>query len=451
MNDIRTLTLSLTLAVALPAGGLFAGLAEPTADADFRDLRSDYVKTWYIYADTNSNGILDPGDRKVDAFKNWWTPVSAHTQHNYEDGPYGAEGFTYAPGQDLTSAPMNFASRTDAADNFWLAREKNAIHFYMSYSQFDNNDFSTFYANLNDADRQKFLSDHNLNRNGWSLGWVTHDVTKDAQGAFVNDQTQAGKVKMDVYVHNGQGTYDIAGFGTSRSNPEVATSNDINFAALDQTQWHPPVFAGGTYDINDPANQAYKNMLGLSDSQFQQILDSMETREIDPSILGNQAIWANRTPAEIEAALTDHAGNAYLYQDAFLERSTYVEGATDGAVIAGLAGQSNYDPSLNNWGDQQVIRIDIAPETLMGEGEDAGNIRRIAFYDFGDSMPGAEGTQQTDPRAILLDLSDANAFPEYRFFIAQVEIPEPTTMALLIGGGTLLLARRRRRRQPAKS
>lgn len=433
---------SFAAAIAVPT--------EPTPEPTWRALRPDAVKTWHIFNDRNLNGILDPGDERIDTFQNWWTPVSAHTQHNYEIGPYGANNFFYGVDDDKASGPMNFASQTNAADNYWLPMDKNAAHFYMSYSQFDNNDWSTFDGGGTTPTGKSVAQDRNLERNGYVLGWVTHNVTKDSSGNMFNDQTQAGHVEMDVYVHNGQLNTTIGGWGDSRSNPQIATSNDISKLALDNSdgpgtgkQWHPPQFddATGTYSWAENAERMIAN--GYDAADLATIVGSMETAEKAPlSLAAADVIWANRTPQEILNNEVDHTGAAYVYEDAFIERSNYVEGATDGAVVAGLAGYDNYNLEVNNWGDQQVIRIDLSASTLStGDPETQGNITSVVFYDFGEI-----GSTQINPRPIVLDLANTSLFPENRFYIAQVEtIPEPSTVAVLLLGGVGLVLRRRRR------
>ncbi|HUS46528.1 MAG TPA: PEP-CTERM sorting domain-containing protein [Phycisphaerae bacterium] len=444
--------LVLGLSLAFLSGVSRAAPQEPTASPDFRPLRDGYVKTWYIYNDRNLNGILDPGDEKIAAFDNWWTPVSAHTQHNYEDGPYDRTGFMYAPGEDMTSGPMNFAHLTDATKNYWLPMEENSIAFYMTYTQFDNNDFATFYqGKLPSSSLRTLLTQRNMNRNGWALGWVTNTIKKDADGLVISDQTAAGQVAMDIYVHNGRGELQIDGFGASRSNPNVAMSNDISPLAHHDNQWHPPTFdeASQTYKSGSLANLAYKDVLGLTEGQFAEIVGSMEVREWNPDDIQNQisVIYPGRTPAEILSHLVDHSGAPYRYDDAFTDRGIYVRAASDGGVIAGLAGQTGYDPGINNWGDQQVIRIDFSPETFLGGqlgangNPSVGNITRVVFYDFGYN-PGAG---QITPVQIVLDLWNTNLFPEHRFYIAQVEmVPEPVTFSLLAVGAVGLIAKRRR-------
>ena len=427
---------------------------EPTPETVFRPLRDDAVKTWYIYNDRNLNGILDPGDEKVAEVKNWWTPVSAHTQYNYAKR-------TLADGQDWAAAPLNMASKTDPTDNYWLPRVDNAIQFYMTYSQFDNNDwFGGYDYGQTDPTVKAILKQRNEYRNGWALGWLTHGLDLQAT------QTPAGSVEMDVFVHNGQAVtapVDVPEWGPtwgtgSYSDPQVAASNDISPKAEDTVgaslQWHPPQFDGVAGGYTWLANQTRMDANGLDASDLNDIVNSMEVREHAPDSLGaTDVICGPRRPAEIAAGLTDHDDSPYLYEDAFLGRSLYHEGTNDGGVIAGLAGQSDYDLEINNWGDQQVIRIDISPETLAsGDPELAGNITQVIFYDFGDMGTG----DQVNPVPIVLDLLGMEPdplnpgqfrekFPEYRFYIAATEIvPEPGALTLIVLGGLGMVLRRRR-------
>ena len=296
-----------------------APLKEPLAEPVYRDLRMDlggqpennYVKTWYIYSDQNldhgvTNGILDPGDQLILTFKNWWTTVSSHSQHNYQDGPYGnPPGMFYGPGEDMASAPMNAASRTIATENTWLTLKPNTLQFYMTYSQFDNNDFTAFTHEMLPGDDTTIQQGRNMEQNGWALGWVDHYVRVENVAVppaedwqFINDQTPAGSVKMDIMVHQGQGVHAIPGMGTSRSNPELSIVNDIDWLAKDPTagrnHWYMPTFdqaigtSEGSYDPNSTINAAYRAYFGenvaplhtLTPAEFQQILDSMETMEV---------------------------------------------------------------------------------------------------------------------------------------------------------------------------
>ena len=423
---------------------------EPTPEAGFRPLPDDYVKTWYIYNDRNTNGILDPGDERIAEFRNWWTTLSAHTQHNYRQR-------SHAVGEDWASAPFNGASATNPDDNYWLPRKKNAIQFYMTYSQFDNNDWYGGYDyGGKTGDVLAILKQRNEFRNGWALGWLTHDLDPE------NTQTLAGKVEMDVFAHNARAVtapVNVPEWGptwstSSYCNPQVSVSNDISEKAEDTVaavkQWHPPQFDDATGDYSWAANATRMIANGLNAADLTQIVNSMEVREHDPDLLGSgDVIWPSRRPSEIEAGLTDHADNPYLYEDAFKDRSFYHDGANDGGVLAGLAGQDSYDPELNNWGDQQVIRIDISPDTLAsGDPATYGNITQVIFYDFG--LPGTG--DQVNPDEILLDLLamvwDPGAgemvplFPEQRFYIAAV--PEPTTLSVFFLGAVAVLLRRSR-------
>jgi len=431
---------------------------EPTAEPTYRQLRPDYVKTWYLFNDSLTDGVLNPGDTMIESMENWWTPVSSHSQGHYGDH----QGL--GDGDDRISAPMNWATATlppadpnksDPNYNYWLAREENSMQFYISYSQFDNNDWESFTYGQSPQARQ-IIHDRNVQRNGYALGWVTHDY----QG-FVGDEAEkqnpAGFVEMDIYVHNGAGTVDIPGWGISRSDPQVAMSNDLDHTTgLDLVgsngQWHPPIFEEATQSYSWAVNQQRMEANGFNAADLNTLVGSMEVYEVDPyNLPGTAAV--GRTPADILASgPTDHNGAAYLYQDAFFDRSSYVQAATDGGVLAGLSGWSQYNPLVNNWGDQQVIRIDISPQTLTD-----GNIDKIVFYDFGASVPGSSSSDQVNPREIVLHADDAGNlywlapdqvtriyFPENRIYIALTEIiPEPATLLMLSLGGAAALFKRR--------
>jgi len=435
---------SLMVLVLAIGQSVYASPSEPTPVSYYEPLPADagHIQSWYIYNDSNTDGILNPGDTSIDAMDNWWTTVSSHTQHNYESGPYGG-GFNYDPvTQDMPSGPMNFATsslpdghpdKNSSSYNYWLPMASNEIHFYMSYSQHDNDVSSE------------------VPGNEWNLGWVTNTITK-VNGQYVYDGSFGGDVEMDIFVHNGQSGSTNTGQSVT---PNVSMSNDISYLAYSNGQWQPPQYddALGGYVSTTSANSEYKTSLGLTDPQFAQIVDSMEVYEVDPDGLTvSDVIYGSRRPTEIAANMTDHSGAAYLYQDAFQDRSTYVTSTSDGGVIAGLAGLDEYDPQLGNWGDQQVIRIDISPETLLAGEDDAGNITKVVFYDFGYDSAG-----QVSPREIVLWADngqlfalDGNGgriyFPENRIYIAQSEIiPEPASLALLAGGGFVMIFRHRRR------
>jgi len=435
-----------------------APLAEPVAEPTYRDLRDDYVKTWYIYNDESPDGILDPADTRVETFQNWWTATCTYTQHNYGRRGQGLN-------EDWSSAPVNMASATDPLANYWLDRPDNTLSFYMTYSQYDNNAWKGgTYTGGKSGEALEILQGRNASRNGYALGWLTNTIDN------AQDKTTAdGAVKMDVFTHNAQMDLAVGGAwggATSYSDPQVAVSNDISNKAIDNVgasgQWHALQFDGslpaGTGTYTWAANKTRLEWNGQDQADLADIADSMEVKEWDPlnATWATEAVDPTKTPAQVAAGEVDHNGAAYVYEDAFRDRCALHEGATDGGVIAGLSGYDNYSAAVNNWGDQQVIRIDIDEATLA-----AGNIDQLIFWDFGGSIPGATGTQQTNPAALVFGIDRTRTvaqgqifyddgltktyFPDNRIYIATAHIPEPGTLALCLLGGLGLICRRRRR------
>lgn len=469
MKRSRTKILLIALLLTFLTSGATAQPIEPTPESAYRELRSDYLKDWYVYADTVTDGILNPGDRNVGAIQNWWTPVSSGTQHNLNEGPYQPGNYTF--GDDVPSAPMSYADHGDATKNVWLPRKEDRLGFYMTYSQSDNNTQNFWHSMRGDGTDPWLtaLSDYYKEKyagtNGWALGWIVNDIKRLQDGSIDPNTSPAGTLFMDIMVHNGAGTYDYGDWGQSISNPQVTQSNDINATAKDPFNGlrYPVKFneATGTYEwTSNQARQAWwaANGDSLTPVDIANIANSMDVKErlaYDPSAWMD-AIAQGKTPKEILDAL------GYTYDDAFAERSVYANNSTDGGVIGGLSGYDNYDPEENNWADQQVIRIDLSESTLLLGDQGEGNIDELIFYDFGDSIPGSDATQQVNPRVIAFGvdrnrtpaagqiyLKDANTgdpvlyFPENRIYIARVVVPEPGTMLLIAFGGAALAMRRK--------
>ncbi|MGA2265018.1 MAG: PEP-CTERM sorting domain-containing protein [Phycisphaerae bacterium] len=434
--------------VMLALAGQALGAYEPTPQQGYyRDLRSNYNNTWYIFNDSNEDGILNPGDTYISQMKNWWTPVSSGSQGLYNDDPNVTSG-------DLTSAPMNWATYTlPSGDpnannpnyNYWLPRANNAINFYMSYSQFDNCtwDDPNFKYGSNPT-QSAIVRQRHEGRGGWNLGWVIGDSNAELT------QTPAGTFNMTVAVHDGGGTFNggttVNGqpFGTSISNPQVSMSNDINpVLSLDKTldykTRHPAIFDDANGSYTWAVNQLRMTANGYDANDLTTLVNSQELKEVPGFNSGK----------------LDACGHAYLYQDAFTGYFNRVTGATDGGVLAGLSGYNK----LSDWSDQQVIRIMIDANSLK-----SGGITQVNFFDFGDSNAATWGTntgQQVNPKTISfyadaggnLFMGDPNGdpnswvyFSDNIIYIATTnQIPEPATLCLLALGAGLMVLRRRRR------
>ena len=524
-----------------PPGGPVTDGPGFVANPRIRDLRTDFVRTWHVFADTANDAILDPGDTRVAEFKNWWTPASAATQHAYVIGTPPAAGPEYP------STPIDHQSVFTTNPLLLLPQKAGTIGFYLTYSHMDNADFDKELWSDGVSPHDTF-NQRNRERNGYAMGWLTGETVKDAAGN-VQLGANTGDVKMDIFIHNGKSDNDAAGagrddnhsFGTnvsgqdvwyngvktvpagaaystvSRSEPQVVQSNEMNVMARqdnnlmlvadyrDDFAINPGDPKGYTYGAND--GYVYAGFNGgkylvdgdltpatpatlATQVEFDTVIASMDVREVNAyetglgagdDLGGFNPIHAADTPqALLDAGVTDGLGNLYFYEDAMISRdgdtnngSPWVEGSTDGGVIAGLSGYDEYDdyypegatpdPSklLTHWGEQQVIRIDIDKATLNMLGQNG--IKEIIFYDWG--MPDPATGQQSNPTAITISV-DANQnlyfdkdgsgdltaadilFPDNRIYIAQVEnIPEPATMLLLAVGASAMLVRRRVRRR----
>ena len=478
-----------------------------------RDLRTDAVRTWHIFSDTVNDGILNPGDTRIAEFQNWWTPVSAATQHGHEIGAPPAAGDEYP------STPIDHQANYTTNKVQGLPQKAGTIGFYMTYSHVDNADYVSEFTNDGGTPPATLLQ-RNYERNGYAMGWLTGETVVDSAGAVALG-TNTGNVKMDVFIHEGKSdnapggrdnnVFFGAGYSTvSRSDPQVVQSNDMNLRARqndnmmlapdyrDDSYISNPTSAngvtyggndgyvyagynGGKYLVDGDFNTATSTTLA-TEAQFDAVVASMDVREVNaytngatPQLNGIAPIHAADSPqALLNAGVTDGLGqNLYFYEDAFMQRdgsaggslndgAQWVEGSTDGGVIAGLSGYDDYsryfpgDPKLNtNWGDQQVIRIDFDKNSF--DKDALVGISEIIFYDWGpiDPITG----QQTNPIAITINV-DANQdlyfddngtkiyFPDNRIYIAQVgHAPEPASMIVLAAGASALLARRKRRQK----
>jgi hypothetical protein len=515
---------SLTIGTATNGPGI-------AANPDIRDLRTDFVRDWYIFADTKNDGILNPGDVRVAEFQNWWTPMSAATQHAYEIGaPPIPPG-----GTDYSSNPIDhqrtLADPVTGNSTFYMPQKEGAIGFYMTYSSLDNADYINEYTN-DGGTPTPTLQQRNSERNGYAMGWLTGAVEKNLSGTEIVYGPKTAEVKMDIFVHHGK--TDPGGenhnFGTnqatalpystiSMSDPQVAQSNEMSLLARGNnnlmvapdyrddftvTNAVTGTFAygandgyvyagynGGKYMVDhDGVIGTITPTVQANQAQFDAVVNSMDVREVNSyayvdgggahaELGGNAAIHGSQTPQTLLTNLEkDGLGNLYFYEDSFLSRdgqvggnldngSVWIEGSTDGGVIAGLSGfdeYSQYYPQTEelytHWGEQQVIRIDFDQDTFK-KGNMVG-ITEIIFYDWGTPHP-VTG-QQTNPVAITINVDPFQnlyydvdkdgfltpgtdiEFPDNRIYIAQVEaIPEPGTMLLLaVGAATMLMTRKRR-------
>jgi len=541
-------------------------------------LRPDFVRTWHIFSDEETNGILDPGDIRIADFENWWTPVSAATQHAYEIGAPPSSG------PDYPSTPIDHQANNSMNTVLGLPQKAGTIGFYMTYSHLDNADYDREFYEAGPfgtgADHGP-INQRERERNGFAMGWLTGETVVQG-GQVVTNENVGGNVKMDIFIHEGKSDNNQAGTGRddnvdfgkntrvddsgvvtngpdrwydstpwdgpgapaitaggdystiSQSEPQVAQSNDMdllarqdnnlmlapdyldNFVITDRTSatgytygaTDGYTFAGfndGKYRVDDDLN-AGTSSDEATEPEFDTVVASMDVREVNSYDLtaggnndlgGIAPIHSDKTPqALLEAGVTDGLGtNLYFYEDAFLQRdglggdmtkgAQWVEGTTDGGVIAGLSGYDGYsefypdespgttanapaipdpnDPLYKRWAEQQVIRIDFDKASFDKDALEG--ISEIIFYDWG--FPDPVTGQQTSPVAIIINVDDDQNlyyetgltpgpsdddiyFPDNRIYIAQVEmpiIPEPATMAMLFFGGSAILARRRRARK----
>ncbi|MBN1943054.1 MAG: PEP-CTERM sorting domain-containing protein [Phycisphaerae bacterium] len=452
--------------------GMAAAAIEPTplSGPNMRPLRTDYVRTWYIYNDDKPDGILDPGDHCINMMDNWWSGVSSGTQHTSMRND--ADPYAIHPGDRVNTSPMNHASTGNPSDNLWLPRANRSLNFYMSYSQTDNNsagNFKNYGDNIENFEGYgSFMAERHGDADGWHLGWVINDYDNSKELG-----PSLGNFDMDIFVHNGR---TLPGQATWISNPHVSGSNRMDDLCMDSAgnrvtvKWNQNTMA---YD--DAANQAYINFyqnsvdpnFNVGNDDIVTIGDSMEVHERNPYASGPnqyagyidtkdpQWVLDNMDYFDPDAGISGEYKD-YKYDDAFTQRSELLQYQSLGGVIAGLSGYDNYDPEANNWWDQQVVRIDLGQEALA-------QLDTVIFYDFGyDTAQGASQTKDP-PVAIIFDVFFNAITGEYelyyngermkdnRIYIARVDIaPEPMTMALLSMGGLGLLGLRRRRKHQTR-
>lgn len=466
-NKITLGALTMLIACATTA---FAAV-EPTPDPSYRPLRSDSVKTWYVYVDSNNNGILDPSDMKVAAMDNMWTAVGSDT----------------ALGVNGTDAASCASPNNGSADPYVIPQQQDRLSIYMNYSQESNNFVSDWPATT----EGQYQAEKYGRQNGWSMNYVANTGVLNGNTYEAGNVTPRGELNMDIYVHNGAGvtTADFGGTpGLSLSDPQVGMTTGLGEAARDPGTGQLAVVSYNelTQSYNQEVNQAMKAWFEENGGTLnvEQIASQMNLREFDPYnpstwTVDNRegAIFAGLTPDQImcDPAIRDllmewgQAVSYYNYQDVFTHRGEYGEETAEGGVIAGLIADS--DGEDLDWAEQTVVRIDLdldPADTTIDE---------VALYDFGY----AAGASQVNPVEIVFGVNeagemflDADGDGEYdgyadlngngqwdegegdlmldnnRLFIAEnAEVPEPGTLALLAAGGAAMYWKRRKARKSA--
>ncbi|HPS52638.1 MAG TPA: PEP-CTERM sorting domain-containing protein [Phycisphaerae bacterium] len=412
-------------------------MAEPTPSSDYRDLKSDYVQTWYIWSDTNCDGILDPGDTKVAAMNNMWTVIGSDESLN------------------IDSTTGN-ASPTNGYDYNMDTPEKSLV-VYMNYSQKDNNWIGSWSNTYEDAyNRQKYGD-----ANGYSIGMV--------------GTGESGTMGVDIMVHNGAGTnrttYGSSPYKYAKSNPQVMATTGISAALAEPGTGDREVvkYDEVTQSYNENVNLAMKTWFEVNGGSLDvaAIAAQMDMTEFDAYDTStwqfsnsSESVFAGLTPDEIandpaiQSILTAFAQtvSTYEYQDVFSINADYDTDSNAAGVIGGISGVGS-DTDL--WADQTVIRLDFNLEDT--------DFEQIIFYDFGYNS----GASQTDPIEIIFkvglddegdkflyyDVNDDNMYEagvdtlidQNRLFISvNSEVPEPATLLLMVCGGAAVVFYRRR-------
>lgn len=418
---------------------------EPTPSSQYRDLRGDYVKTWYIWTDTNSDGILDPGDTKAAAMNNMWTSIGSDEALNVSPTTGNAN-------------PYNGSS-----DPYYLATPEKSLIVYMNYSQKDNNWTGSWPNTYEGAyNRQKYGD-----ANGWSMGFVG---TGDS-----------GTLGMDIMVHNGAGTvrttYGTSPYKYAKSNPQVMQTTGCGAEAIDPGTGQMEVvkYNEVTQSYDASVNLAMKTWFEVNGGSLNvnAIASQMDLKEFDAYDVSTWkfsndegSVFAGLTPDEIandpaiQSLLTAFAQtvSTYQYQDVFSINADYDTDSNAAGMIGGLSGVGS---ETDLWADQTVVRLDF--------NLDDADFTQIIFYDFGY----ASGSGQLNPVEIIfkvgMDDESGEKFLYYdvnndgiyeagldtlidqnRLFISvNAEVPEPTTLLLMASGGAVVLYQRRRKARKA--
>lgn len=416
---------------------------EPTPSSSYRGLRSDYISTWYVWSDTNEDGILDPGDTKVAAMNNMWTAVGSDQSLN------------------INPTTGNARPTNGSSDPLYLDTPEKSLVVYMNYSQKDNNWRGSWPNNPQGAyDREKYGD-----TNGWSIGMV--------------GTGESGTMGVDVMVHNGEGMNraDYPGaYKYAKSNPQVTATTGLGTEAIDPVSGQLQVvkYDELTQSYNQNVNLAMKTWFELNGGSLNvaQIASQMDMKEFDPYDSStwhfsnaDGGVFAGLTPEEIQndvaiqnlLAEFGQTVSTYDYQDAFSINAGYDEDHNAAGMIGGISGVGS---DVDQWADQTVIRLDF--------NLDESDFEQIIFYDFGYES----GATQTDPVAIIFKVGvdgEGDKFLYYdvdgdgiydagldtlmdqnRLFISvNAEVPEPTTLLLLASGGAVVVYTKRRNARKA--